>query len=1022
MPGSRSNKVDDSPTGSRDPAMENSDHKLAETSPEKLNAAGQIPQKNESDPEAQGRQELSDEEKAKIEENKAHEEQEREEIDRLAKPFWLAKVFVKYPWIVVSVMWVLILIVFAITGIFQLFVLSDNSERDYLVWGDYRVQNWDMRDLAQEDMDEAIAGSQQSLQVNQPDQWATSLFFTCDKDDCNLFTVDNIKKMYEAEKAFLNHKDFTKFCKATSDVDTTCAPEGDGFKSIAQKFFKTQLDANTLTDGDIATAYATLKTDPEWTDYKFLLGKDFDRNAASPKTSYVRTIIELSNPIEIDGKRYKSAFDDEKGQDEECAQFMLDVRPDVEDVSEGDFEARIFNGVLSDKDFFTIFAQDFYFIGLSITLVFLYMWFHLKSLWLTINAMINIIVSFPVTLIIYRGAFFISYYSFLHNLLVFVVLGIAADDVFVFADAWKQTAHMESIKDDRVKRMSLTWKRATKAMFVTTSTTAVAFLANVFSKLMPIRSLGIFAATIIPVNYMLVITIFPAHIIIHERYFSKLYGKMWACITRKNKKEEGNENAPNEIEGGQSSQEPKKEKKGALLERFFAGPYMTFLKFARWAIIPFALLWVAFAIWRVTKMGALSEQEKWLPSSHPLQVLFELNDEYTSGGDADSIKMYIMYGIDGIDKGGVGLWDSTEFGSIEYSETFDLSKHYKAVYDTCQELKTQSFVLDGDVTCWLEDLRTQVGAVPFDTSAIANFDAEIATFAASTPGKNAMRDGLMGYLDNKLKFMMIKTLATGEAYQPYSIMEKVLNPWEDWLETKNNNVADTLGEARWASQAFVWMPSERAFVSGAVTGIIISIVFAFIILLLATLNVVIATYSMLCVGFIVISVVAVMQLAGWEFGVAESIAVVVLIGFSVDYVVHLANHYVESALKHRRQRIRHALKEIGISIISGAITTVLSGAVLIFCVVIMFDKFAIIIVATIFFSFVASIGVFSSLCHLIGPNGTFGDLRFWVVRPITNLMKKQFQNCKDRRNAKDGDEKDEKKESSAQPSVEAKPY
>lgn len=45
-----------------------------------------------------------------------------------------------------------------------------------------------------------------------------------------------------------------------------------------------------------------------------------------------------------------------------------------------------------------------------------------------------------------------------------------------------------------------------------------------------------------------------------------------------------------------------------------------------------------------------------------------------------------------------------------------------------------------------------------------------------------------------------------------------------------------------------------------------------------------------------------MEMNGWELGVAESIAIVILIGMSVDYVVHLANHYVESMFpdKHRK--------------------------------------------------------------------------------------------------------------------------
>ena len=70
--------------------------------------------------------------------------------------------------------------------------------------------------------------------------------------------------------------------------------------------------------------------------------------------------------------------------------------------------------------------------------------------------------------------------------------------------------------------------------------------------------------------------------------------------------------------------------------------------------------------------------------------------------------------------------------------------------------------------------------------------------------------------------------------------------------------------------------------------------FAFIILLIFTMNILIALYSIFSIGAIVTSVVAIMSLCGYKLGIAESIAVVILIGFSVDYVVHLANHYVES--------------------------------------------------------------------------------------------------------------------------------
>jgi protein dispatched 1 len=100
------------------------------------------------------------------------------------------------------------------------------------------------------------------------------------------------------------------------------------------------------------------------------------------------------------------------------------------------------------------------------------------------------------------------------------------------------------------------------------------------------------------------------------------------------------------------------------------------------------------------------------------------------------------------------------------------------------------------------------------------------------------------------------------------------------------------------------MASERAFVTSAVQGIIIAACFAFLILLFATKNIVLATISILCVAIVIISVVAIMALQGWEFGVSESISVVIIIGLSVDYIVHLAADYKHSAEDERGNKIK----------------------------------------------------------------------------------------------------------------------
>ena len=53
--------------------------------------------------------------------------------------------------------------------------------------------------------------------------------------------------------------------------------------------------------------------------------------------------------------------------------------------------------------------------------------------------MLMIVLSFPITYTIYGGIFQIPFNDTLIQLTIFIVLGIAADDVFVFCDAWRQS-------------------------------------------------------------------------------------------------------------------------------------------------------------------------------------------------------------------------------------------------------------------------------------------------------------------------------------------------------------------------------------------------------------------------------------------------------------------------------------------------------------------------------------------------------------------------------------------------------
>jgi len=113
---------------------------------------------------------------------------------------------------------------------------------------------------------------------------------------------------------------------------------------------------------------------------------------------------------------------------------------------------------------------------------------------------------------------------------------------------------------------------------------------------------------------------------------------------------------------------------------------------------------------------------------------------------------------------------------------------------------------------------------------------------------------------------------------------------------------------------------------------------------------------------------------GWELVSAESTGVVVCVGFAVDYVVHLAAHFVHSKAKDRNSKVREMLREIGISILSGSVTTMAATATLFVCVLVIFHKFATLVIWTIILSTFYSLGFFAAICHTVGPMGNFGNI------------------------------------------------
>ena len=115
-------------------------------------------------------------------------------------------------------------------------------------------------------------------------------------------------------------------------------------------------------------------------------------------------------------------------------------------------------------------------------------------------------------------------------------------------------------------------------------------------------------------------------------------------------------------------------------------------------------------------------------------------------------------------------------------------------------------------------------------------------------------------------------------------------------------------------------------------------------------------------------------LFSWTLGVIESICLTVTVGVSVDFAAHIAISYNHSHFKTRLGRIRTSMSELGVSVLSSAISTMLSALLLAFATVKFFNLFGQFILIVISLSALWAFVFLVAALLVIGPQNEQGDL------------------------------------------------
>jgi predicted RND superfamily exporter protein len=170
------------------------------------------------------------------------------------------------------------------------------------------------------------------------------------------------------------------------------------------------------------------------------------------------------------------------------------------------------------------------------------------------------------------------------------------------------------------------------------------------------------------------------------------------------------------------------------------------------------------------------------------------------------------------------------------------------------------------------------------------------------------------------------------------------------------------------------MRTQHIYVQYALYGIACAVLLAFVVLCVATNNIITASLAVFTIILVCICVLGSMVFGGWQLGNMESICLTILAGFCVDYIVHLAHSYMESPDRSTREaRVRYSVGHMGVSVLSGALTSLGASLLLFFCTLQFFSTFGTFFFGTIFLAWVWANFFFIPALGTFGPEGIQGD-------------------------------------------------
>jgi len=471
--------------------------------------------------------------------------------------------------------------------------------------------------------------------------------------------------------------------------------------------------------------------------------------------------------------------------------------------------------------------------------------------------------------------------------------------------------------EQMIRIMGGTLRHAASSIFVTSFTTAAAFLTNYITKLPYVQLFGVFTGTCIIVYFTMVITMVAAFVITYEKHI-----QLWRCKLRPqftNKIEEYFEKSMGFLALLNYKAVSKSLPRILIRFRFaWFGLFLTMGIIGMIAVFYYPQLKPP-ATWRYQffKTGNLFEEFE-----------FKIRDRFWSYVNEEkrnltNPEIFFVFGIMNKDTGRV--FNPDDDGFLLYDKNFDFlapesQTWLNSFINVSLASRRDLFLVDEIVTEWTNYLkqmqqfcyktmeldRDEIAEkifLPYKRESLSKCQEEVKSLLVNSSIANF--EYLMSSFPRRIIFMskgqdvsgILLRVNSNRTFADHATVREYYEDLKKFHDETFKNAPKGFDTGWFISIGFALFDLQNQLIDGTYSSLVASMIIALIILLLTSGNFIISMFAIVTISFSISVTIAIFVFMGWSLSILESVIIIMSVGLSVDFSCHYGVAYINSDVK-----------------------------------------------------------------------------------------------------------------------------